>query len=70
MSDDNKRKLIRPVTRRRVLQGAAAAGVVGMTGLRPAWAQEPEKPKEMIVRVWGGVWEEAITEGVSSRSPR
>jgi putative spermidine/putrescine transport system substrate-binding protein len=65
MSDIRKTNLIMPVSRRRLLQGAAAAGVVGLTDLRPALAQEPEKPKEMIVRVWGGVWEEAITEGVS-----
>ena len=65
MSDDSKNKLIMPVARRRVLQGAAAAGAAGFTGLRPAFAQEPEKPKEIIVRAWGGVWEEAITEGVS-----
>jgi putative spermidine/putrescine transport system substrate-binding protein len=53
------------VGRRRVLKGAAAAGALGLAGWRPALAAEPEKPKEMIVRVWGGVWEQAITEGVS-----
>jgi hypothetical protein len=65
MSDIRKTNLIMPVTRRHVLQGAAAAGA-GPDG-PSAWAQEPEKPKEMIVRVWGGVGK-AITEGVQAFS--
>ena len=44
MSDIRKMNLITPVTRRRVLQGAAAAGALGLTGIRSAWAQEPATP--------------------------
>jgi len=56
------------LSRRRLLQGAAALGAtagVGVLGLPRALAAEPEKPKELIVRAWGGSWVEALKKGVS-----
>ncbi len=56
------------VSRRDVLGGAAALGsVAGLSalGLRPAFAQEPEKPAEIIVRAWGGSWVDSLKAGVS-----
>ena len=56
------------LSRRRFLQGAAAAGSFGAAsalGLRAAFAEEPEKPAEIIVRAWGGSWVEALKAGVS-----
>jgi putative spermidine/putrescine transport system substrate-binding protein len=59
------------LTRRRLLGQAAAAGAavgLGSFGLaRPAFAQEPEKPAEIIVRAWGGVWVDSLKAGVSDR---
>lgn len=54
-------------TSRRVFLGtsAATAGLVGTSLGRSALAQEPEKPEELIVRAWGGVWVEALKTGVS-----
>ncbi|WP_182084886.1 PotD/PotF family extracellular solute-binding protein [Aureimonas sp. ME7] len=54
--------------RRRFLHGAAALGTVAgasALGLRGAFAQEPEKPGEIIVRAWGGSWVDALKAGVS-----
>jgi putative spermidine/putrescine transport system substrate-binding protein len=54
--------------RRRFLQGAATiGGAAGLSslGLSSAFAQEPEKPKELIVRAWGGSWVDALKAGVS-----
>ncbi len=47
--------------RRRVLGLAASLPLVS----RRALAQEPDKPEEIIVRAWGGVWVDALNEGVS-----
>lgn len=51
-------------SRRGFLAAAAAAGALSLAGRRPAFA-DVEKPKELIVRAWGGVWVEAIEAGVS-----
>lgn len=54
------------LTRRRLLGGAAALGglaTMGWTG--KAFAQEPEKPAEIIVRAWGGSWVASLQAGVS-----
>ena len=53
------------ISRRRALQGAAALTSAGLMAPWTVRADEPAKPTEMIVRVWGGVWEQAITEAVS-----
>ena len=54
--------------RRRFLQSAgamaAAAGTTSL-GLSRAFAEEPAKPKELIVRAWGGSWVDALKAGVS-----
>ncbi|WP_449415320.1 ABC transporter substrate-binding protein [Ochrobactrum teleogrylli] len=54
--------------RRRFLQSAgamaAAAGATSL-GLSRAFAEEPAKPKELIVRAWGGSWVDALKAGVS-----
>src|SRR5919108_276529 len=54
--------------RRRFLTASAAVGVAAASGLavpRFAFSVEPEKPAELIVRAWGGVWVEALEAGVS-----
>lgn len=55
------------LARRRLVLGGAAAGAALATpltwGARNAAAQE--KPAELIVRAWGGVWVEALESGVS-----
>ncbi|MGH6942892.1 MAG: ABC transporter substrate-binding protein [Geminicoccaceae bacterium] len=60
-------------TRRRLLasggRATLGAGALGLAGrgllpVRPAFAQA-EKPAELIVRAWGGVWVEALEKGVS-----
>ncbi len=57
----DKRK---PFDRRDFLLGAAAtAATLPFGGL--AFAAVPAKPKELIVRVWGGEWKDAIDSGVS-----
>jgi putative spermidine/putrescine transport system substrate-binding protein len=56
------------LSRRQFLEGAALAGsAAGLStlGLTPAFAQEPAKPVEIIVRAWGGVWVDALKAGVS-----
>lgn len=59
------------VSRRRILQGGAtslglaALGKAGLVVPRPAFGQEPEKPAELIVRAWGGVWVESLDAAVS-----
>ncbi len=50
--------------RRRFLSGAAAV-VAAPYVLRLPRATAQEKPAEIIVRAWGGVWEEALKTGVS-----
>lgn len=64
-NDESKRVRLAAMSRRGVLKSAAALSVVGLAGALPARAAEPEKPKEMIVRAWGGVWVEALDIGVS-----
>jgi putative spermidine/putrescine transport system substrate-binding protein len=63
------RKDMSPILdRRRFLKTAAmagaATGVYGLGATR-AWANEPEKPKEIIVRAWGGSWVDSLKAGVS-----
>ncbi|GHG86234.1 ABC transporter substrate-binding protein [Pseudodonghicola xiamenensis] len=56
------------LTRRTMLQaGMATSGAALLSGLPASrlFAQEPEKPKEIIVRAWGGEWVEALKKGVS-----
>ncbi len=54
----------RPFDRRDFLLGsAAAAATLPFGGL--AFAAAPAKPKELVVRVWGGEWKDAIDSGVS-----
>ena len=51
--------------RREFLTGVAAVLGGVLVGPRFAFAAEPEKPKEIIVRAWGGAWGEALKEGVA-----
>ena len=56
------------LSRRRFLAGSAALGSfagASALGLGRAFAQEPEKPAEIIVRAWGGSWVDALKAGVS-----
>jgi putative spermidine/putrescine transport system substrate-binding protein len=55
------------LSRRRFLQSSAVGAAAIGSGLLPrfSFAQEPEKPAELIVRAWGGVWVEALQQGVS-----
>ncbi|HFQ15080.1 MAG TPA: extracellular solute-binding protein [Rhodobacteraceae bacterium] len=54
------------LSRRRFLQSTAAAGVAASV-FTPALlrAAEPAKPKEIIVRAWGGAWGDALKSGVA-----
>ena len=63
-------ELRRHLTRRHLLRSSAAsAAAAALAGValpaRRAWAQAPEKPAEIIVRAWGGVWVESLDRGVS-----
>jgi len=54
--------------RRTLLRSMAAAGAAaGMStlSLTRAFAQEPAKPAELIVRAWGGSWMDSLKAGVS-----
>jgi len=51
--------------RRTFLAGAAAFGGAAVLRARPATAQEPAKPTEIIVRAWGGSWVDSLKAGVS-----
>ncbi|MBS1181551.1 MAG: extracellular solute-binding protein [Proteobacteria bacterium] len=53
--------------RRRFLQGVGLAGAAGLAGMPfgRAFAAEPEKPTEIIVRAWGGSWADSLKAGVS-----
>jgi len=53
-----------PIDRRAFLQGGGALAVALPFG-HLAFAAEPAKPKELIVRVWGGEWKDAIDGGVT-----
>mgnify|MGYP001172650594 FL=1 len=64
-SSDDRRFM---VSRRRILAGMAGAGALAgasALGLPRAYAAEPEKPSEIIVRAWGGSWVESLKAGVS-----
>ncbi|HEX6010645.1 MAG TPA: extracellular solute-binding protein, partial [Geminicoccaceae bacterium] len=56
---------LRPqLSRRRLLAATAAgAGLAAAPWVRSTAAQD--KPAELIVRAWGGVWVEALEKGVS-----
>jgi putative spermidine/putrescine transport system substrate-binding protein len=58
------RFLLRRVNRRTLLASTIAAASVGALP-RFAFAQEPEKPAELIIRAWGGSWVAALKAGVS-----
>lgn len=54
--------------RRTLLASFSAAGAcagLSTLGVSRAFAQEPEKPAEIIVRAWGGSWVDALKAGVS-----
>ncbi len=55
------------LNRRRFLATSAAlGGAAGLSALGlPAVAAEPAKPKELIVRAWGGSWVDSLKAGVS-----
>ena len=56
------------LSRRNFIGGAAALGsaaAVSTLGLPRAFAAEPDKPKEIIVRAWGGSWVDSLKAGVS-----
>ncbi len=56
------------LSRRRLLSGGAALGsaaALSSLGMDRAFAQEPEKPAEIIVRAWGGSWVDSLKKGVS-----
>lgn len=55
------------LSRRRFLHGVSLAGAAGLSGLPlgRAFAAEPDKPKEIIVRAWGGSWVDSLKKGVS-----
>jgi putative spermidine/putrescine transport system substrate-binding protein len=50
---------------RRRLLGTAATAAGALALPRFGLAQEPAKPAELIVRAWGGVWVDALDQGVS-----
>lgn len=52
------------INRRTMLRAGAAGALASALPLR-GFAQEPEKPAEIIVRAWGGSWVEALKKGVS-----
>ena len=69
-TDTRPSVLRRPATRRRLLRsGAVSTAAMAFAGpgllSRSARGQTPEKPAEIIVRAWGGVWVESLDRGVS-----
>jgi putative spermidine/putrescine transport system substrate-binding protein len=59
-------KSILALSRRRFLGGAAALSGIAASGFATrAFAQEPAKPAEIIVRAWGGSWVDSLKAGVS-----
>ncbi len=50
---------------RRHFLGASAAAIAAPHVLRVPRVRAQEKPAELIVRAWGGVWQEALDRGVS-----
>lgn len=64
----NDKILSTKIRRRSLLASVAAIGAaagVSSLGVSRAFAQEPEKPSEIIVRAWGGSWVNALKAGVS-----
>ena len=60
----------KPFSRRSVLRAGVATGGAALLASMPTrhvFAQEPDKPSEIIVRAWGGEWVEALKKGVSDR---
>jgi putative spermidine/putrescine transport system substrate-binding protein len=57
----------RSLHRRTLLKTMAATSAAVLTpfGATRVLAQEPDKPKEIIVRAWGGSWVDALKAGVS-----
>lgn len=58
------------LTRRSVLRTGMATSGAALLAALPAtslFAQEPEKPSEIIIRAWGGEWVESLKNGVSDR---
>tara|TARA_B100000902_G_C27273621_1_gene897654 strand:+ start:545 stop:1651 length:1107 start_codon:yes stop_codon:yes gene_type:complete len=58
------------LNRRELLKkSAAASGAAAVSLATPAIlvAAEPAKPKELIIRAWGGPWVEALKNGVSDK---
>ncbi len=56
------------LSRRQLLRRSAAlSAAAGLSafGLPRAFAAEPEKPKDIIVRAWGGSWVDSLKAGVS-----
>lgn len=64
----SKKTLSSAPSRRGVIKGVAAAGAAMALqpfGATRVLAQDPEKPKEIIVRAWGGSWVASLQAGVS-----
>ncbi|MEQ9053553.1 MAG: PotD/PotF family extracellular solute-binding protein [Roseovarius confluentis] len=62
--------MIKTFTRRGILRAGAATGSAALLASLPTtrvFAQEPEKPSEIIVRAWGGEWVDSLKKGVSDR---
>jgi len=55
------------LTRRTILKVSAAAGAFIIASPSVVRAAPPKKPKELIIRAWGGPWVEALKAGVSDR---
>ena len=53
------------LSRRELLKTSAAAGAITIAAPSILHAGEPGKPKELIIRAWGGPWVEALKNGVS-----
>ena len=55
------------IKRRNLLKTTALLGIAGAAGsMAPSLLKAaPAKPKEIIIRAWGGPWVEALKAGVS-----
>jgi putative spermidine/putrescine transport system substrate-binding protein len=53
------------INRRELLKTSAAVGATTLAMPSILHAAEPDKPKELIIRAWGGPWVEALKNGVS-----
>jgi putative spermidine/putrescine transport system substrate-binding protein len=62
------RKTLPIIGRRRLLQSAALGGAtLGAPWVWRKAALAQDKPSEIIVRAWGGVWVDSLDQGVSQR---